>query len=153
MQTGNKSKKASVFFWILTAAVMALVFFFSSQPAEESAIQSNFVLEFLAKIFGNIELSDYIVRKTAHFSEFAFLCFLFNWSFYFTCGKTKRILSLCLTSAYAASDEFHQMFVEGRACEIKDWAIDTSGAAAGLLAFIVLLLIIKKIIDRKKQYF
>ncbi|MBE6741545.1 MAG: VanZ family protein [Ruminococcaceae bacterium] len=151
MQTGNKSKKASIVFWILTAAVMGLVFYFSSRPADESAMQSNFVLDLLTKLFGDVELSDYIVRKGAHFSEFALLCFLFNWSFYFTCGKTKRILSLCLTSAYAASDEFHQMFVEGRACEIKDWAIDTSGAAAGLFAFIVLLLIVKKIVDRKKQ--
>ena len=145
MQTGNKSKKAAAVFWILTAVVMGLVFFFSAQPADESAVQSSFILDFLSKIFGSMELSDFIVRKSAHFCEFALLCFMFNWSFYFTKGKTQRILSLCLTSAYAASDEFHQLFVEGRSCELKDWAIDTAGAAAGLMVFVILILIINKL--------
>ena len=151
MQTGNKSKKAAIVFWILTAVVMGLIFFFSAQSADESAMQSNFILDFLNKIFKNAELTDFIVRKTAHFSEFALLCFLFNWSFYFTKGKTQRLLSLGLTSLYAASDELHQMLSEGRACQLRDWAIDTAGAAFGLLAFFILLLIIQKINSRKKQ--
>ena len=151
MQTGNKSKKAATAFWILTAVVMGLIFFFSAQPADESAMQSNFILDLLNKIFRNAELTDFIIRKTAHFCEFALLCFMFNWSFYFTAGKTQRLLSLGLTSIYAASDEFHQLFVEGRACQFKDWAIDTAGAAFGLLAFIILLFIVGKILNRKKQ--
>ena len=151
MQTGNKSKKAAIAFWVLTAVVMGLIFFFSAQSADESAMQSSFILDLLLKIFRNAELTDFIIRKAAHFSEFALLCFMFNWSFYFTKGKTQSWLSLGLTSLYAASDEFHQLFVEGRACQLMDWAVDTAGAACGLLAFFILLIIIQKIKNRKNN--
>jgi len=130
---------------------MGVIFFFSAQTADESTIQSNFIIKLLSLITGNDSISDLIVRKTAHFCEFALLCFLFNFSFYFSCEKTKRILSVVLTSAYAATDEFHQLFVEGRACEFVDWLIDSAGALAGLLAFVVLMMIISKIKSSKEE--
>ena len=37
------------------------------------------------------------------------------------------------TSFYAATDEFHQLFVAGRSGQIKDVLIDTIGACIGLL--------------------
>ena len=39
-----------------------------------------------------------------------------------------------LFSLYAASDEFHQMFVPTRTAHVTDVLIDTAGGAAGLLA-------------------
>ncbi|MBR2100724.1 MAG: VanZ family protein [Eubacterium sp.] len=144
-EKSKKNKTAAIVFWILTAVAMGLVFFFSSRNADESSLQSGWLLDILNKIFRNEVLSDFVIRKTAHFTEFAGLCFLFNFSFYYTYGKPKRILSLVLTSAYAATDEFHQLFVEGRACQFTDWLIDTAGALAGLAAFAVILMIILKI--------
>ena len=143
MPKEKKNSKAIVF-WILTGIVMILIFWFSAQPAEESSMQSNFIMQLIIKLFGSNQISELFIRKAAHFCEFALLCFMFNWSFYFTKGRMQRILSLALASAYAASDEVHQIFVEGRACSIIDWMIDTAGAALGLIAFIVLLYIIKK---------
>ena len=132
-------------FWVLTTAVLGLIFFFSAQTADESTIQSNFIIRLLSLITGDDSISDFIVRKTAHFCEFALLCFLFNFSFAFTYGRPKWILSLALTSAYAATDEFHQLFVEGRACQVMDWAIDSAGALAGLAAFAALIWIITRL--------
>ena len=128
---------------------MGIIFFLSSRNADESSEQSDWLLNILNVIFGEGAFTMFIVRKFAHFSEFALLCFLFNFSFYYTYSKNKLLLSLGLTSLYAATDEFHQRFVEGRACQLTDWAIDTAGAIAGLLAFLILTLIIKKIKQKK----
>ena len=37
-----------------------------------------------------------------------------------------------MAAAYAASDEFHQLFVEGRAGRVSDVLIDSAGALAGV---------------------
>lgn len=36
--------------------------------------------------------------------------------------------AICLTSIYAASDEFHQSFVPGRSPDVKDWAVNVMAA-------------------------
>ena len=40
------------------------------------------------------------------------------------------LVAFLVTSAYAATDEFHQTFVEGRHGKVFDWLIDSAGAAA-----------------------
>jgi VanZ family protein len=37
--------------------------------------------------------------------------------------------ALLATSAFGATDEWHQSFVPGRSCDVFDWLADTSGAA------------------------
>jgi VanZ family protein len=79
---------------------------------------------------------DFIIRKTAHFSEYAILFLHFyrafknTTKFYF-----KKIiwLSFCLTVLYALSDELHQTFVSGRSGRFFDIGIDTLGALFGLI--------------------
>jgi VanZ family protein len=39
------------------------------------------------------------------------------------------VCAFLLSSLFAASDEFHQSFVEGRGATAVDWAIDSAGAA------------------------
>ncbi len=55
-------------------------------------------------------------------------------------------LVLCLL--YAASDEFHQLFVPGRSCQFRDVCIDTLGAAAGIL----LLAALKKLLQIRRNH-
>jgi VanZ family protein len=43
-------------------------------------------------------------------------------------------LALLLVALYAASDEFHQLFVSSRDAAVHDVLIDTAGGAASLLA-------------------
>ena len=151
MPTEIKSKPKAIVFWILSAAVMAIVFWLSSNTAYDSAQQSGWLMELIKKIISGTFLTEHIIRKIAHFTEFALLGFLFNFSFLFTYGKPKRIISLSLTSLYALTDEIHQIFVEGRSCQFIDWVIDTCGAAAGLLAFAVLMWIINKCLKHKTK--
>ena len=48
--------------------------------------------------------------------------------------KRRALFSAWLTaSAYAATDEFHQLFVPGRSGQISDVILDSAGAALGVL--------------------
>lgn len=123
---------------------MGVIFWLSSRNATESSEQSGVIVEFLRKIFGDNVLTDFVVRKSAHCLEFTGLSFLFNLSLYVTKNKPSFVFAVMLTSIYAATDEFHQLFVDGRSCQITDWAIDTAGAILGALGFLVILSIIKK---------
>ena len=139
---------------------MAVIFWFSSRTASESSAQSDIFVEFFKSIFGDNAVTDFIVRKTAHFSEFAGLGLLFAVAFYVQFGMAKIPFALLCASAYAVSDEVHQIFVEGRACKVEDWAIDTAGALLGVLVALAAILAAqhiknadqrKLIIDRKSN--
>ena len=48
--------------------------------------------------------------------------------------KLRRIvLPWAIGTIYAVSDEVHQLFVEGRSCEVRDMLLDSAGVAAGVL--------------------
>ena len=48
------------------------------------------------------------------------------------------------------SDEIHQIFVDGRACQFRDWVVDTSGAITGMLVFMLICAIINKVKKSKE---
>jgi VanZ family protein len=83
----------------------------------------------------------HFVRKCAHLNEYAVLALLLwravrrpvkndlrPW------GWPEAGLALAIVFLYAASDEFHQIFVPMRTALVSDVFIDTAGGAAGLLA-------------------
>ena len=70
---------------------------------------------------------DEILRKCAHATEYAILAILLRRAF------LAELPALALAVAYAATDEFHQTFVEGRHGSPIDVLIDSAGAALVLL--------------------
>ena len=46
---------------------------------------------------------------------------------------------------YAITDEFHQYFVDGRSCEIRDVCID----AAGIITGIIIMILIERLMRKK----
>ncbi|MDY6314114.1 MAG: VanZ family protein, partial [Clostridia bacterium] len=52
--------------------------------------------------------------------------------------KTTAVISLLCSALYAASDEFHQLFVPGRSGEFRDVCLDSAGALTGILIFILI---------------
>ena len=78
---------------------------------------------------------DYPVRKAAHASEYAILGILLTGAILDIRKPWKRQLPACflIGAAYAASDEFHQLFVPGRSGQIRDVMIDSAGVAAGII--------------------
>lgn len=152
MQQDNiKNKKLAILFWILSAICFGIIFYFSSRTADDSSEQSSFILNLLMKIFGTGALSDFIIRKCAHFLEYVGTCLLINCAWLFTKGERKMLLSIACASLYAITDEVHQIFVDGRSCEFRDWTIDTGGAILGAIAFLVIFSIAKAIIRKKNS--
>ena len=69
---------------------------------------------------------DLLLRKLAHAAEFAVLGVLF------LRAVERPVLAFLLASAYAVSDEIHQIFVPGRLGSPLDVLIDVAGVAVGI---------------------
>ena len=104
--------------WLPPLLLMAAIFYLSAQPNLDSGL-------------GTVDL---IGRKLVHFGEYALLCLLWWRAFAPSAGgRRAALIAFVLASAYAATDEFHQSFVDTRNGSPLDWAIDTAGAAAAAL--------------------
>lgn len=102
----------------------------SAMTGEESGAVSDWVLALLA-FLPKGELGVYLVRKAAHFSEFALLGLLMGQMALLTKGRiSPAILGLGLF--FGCVDETIQYFVPGRASMLPDVWLDTVGFAAGL---------------------
>ena len=113
-----KMRRLRLDLWLPPLLLMGAIFFLSDQPSLDSGL-------------GTIDL---IGRKLIHFAEYALLCFLW-WRALVTVTSPSRaaVLAFLLASGYAATDEYHQTFVQGRHGTPLDWAIDSAGAAAAAL--------------------
>ena len=87
-----------------------------------------------------------VLRKLAHFTEFACLGLLLCWLFGLLRRKHWPLWSLLCGTAAAAIDETIQCFVPDRGPAIKDVGIDTLGVCLG----IVIIYIIRK--QKKSKY-
>jgi VanZ family protein len=79
--------------------------------------------------------------KTAHFLLYAVLA-VFVFRGFRTLhqrhmSKHYIIWAVLFCLVYAATDEWHQSFVENRVPDIWDWAADAVGAAAGGYAYLI----------------
>lgn len=137
---------------MLVIICMGVIFWLSSRTADESSLQSNTVLQWLINIFGDNIFTNFLVRKAAHCLEFTGLCVLFNLALFQTKKKKMPLLSVILSSAYAVTDEVHQIFVEGRSCQFTDWLIDSAGAILGTAGFLILFAVISRIIQKKAKF-
>lgn len=53
-------------------------------------------------------------------------------------GFKACLLSVLICAVYAAGDELHQWFVPGRQASVIDILVDTAGAAAGILIYMII---------------
>ena len=136
-------------FFLPTLLVFQMLFIFtmSSFGHTSSDAQSNLFVDFIAQNFPHvrhglennlISLSTliFLVRKTAHFTEYAILGSLFflnlkSWQRPKSMTSMNILLSLIFSLLYACTDELHQIFVPGRSAQFRDILIDTLGASFG----------------------
>lgn len=138
--------KRQIISWSLVFVWMAVIFFFSSQPADESGNLSSEFSKLVCSIFvpnfNNLTTDqqndmasgiDFGVRKAAHaFIYFVLGILVFNaLKPYPIKAKRRLALTVFIGMLYASSDEFHQFFVQGRACRLTDVLIDTGGVTLG----------------------
>ncbi len=136
---------------ILAIIWMGVIFMFSAQVSDESKSSSNKVTSAVVNTVISIKKENiseekrqkiiedktFIVRKSAHFTEY-FILGLILILYLQTKEKlaTKYIiLAIIFCVLYATSDEIHQLFVDGRSCKIIDILIDTCGSSLAILGF------------------
>ena len=130
---------------LLVVAIMTAIFCFSAQSASQSShLSASFARRLF--LFFRPALAVYndeqwqalllatglYIRKAAHFTEFFALgVSLRLW--FAALGKPRRALlpAWLLATLYAATDELHQMFVDGRGPALLDVGIDSLGALCG----------------------
>ena len=80
-----------------------------------------------------IDVTDFIIRKVAHVTEYAVLSLLVSRSVGIKMNSTirERIVPAGISSLYALSDEFHQSFVPSRGATYTDVMWDTLGGCLG----------------------
>ena len=139
---------------------MIVIFSFSSADANKSTGTSDKVLTTMIEIKDKIadqetpisekeiivKNSSFYVRKIAHITEYLILGLLmFNALKQFNILNIYYAIILCIL--YSCTDEFHQLFINGRSGSFKDVLIDTIGILLG--TYLYKILIIKKKKDNK----
>jgi len=109
--------------WGPAIAYMAFIYLLSEQPKNGGIIP-------------DLGEMDFFIKKLAHFLEYGLLALLLLRAVRGPQPITWQLIvwTLILTVLYAATDEYHQTFVPGRAGRWQDVIIDASGA---LLALVV----------------
>lgn len=148
----NTARMQSAIAGILALAWMCVIFAFSAQTKEESSAVSggfSYRVANTTRMFLHLNLDEEqvremanaierFVRKGAHMTEYAILAILL----YVWMGRWQisRLRMACIAAVlavlYACSDEFHQLFVVGRAGKAGDVLIDSAGAVLGLALFL-----------------
>lgn len=122
---------------IIVITWMLLIFIMSSFDATDSSNQSNFIVNIISNILNieNARLLSLIIRKLAHFTEYLILGFLTINMLNKNDISRKYLISILICIIYATSDEIHQIFVPGRAYQIRDILIDSIGSITGVYLY------------------
>lgn len=156
-----KNKRMKIITGVLVAIWMAVVFAFSNEPSVQTQSTSGNVTEKIVNIISKVvnipeekkentiqRLNPYI-RKIAHYLLYTLggIFIIISMNQYNTLSENKKIIiSLIIGIVYSISDEIHQYFIRGRACQIIDVYLDSLGIATGV--FLVLFFI--KIYENNK---
>ena len=144
---------------LLLFMMFGVIFNFSNQNGEKSGNLSRSITEevvqkikSIQELEGNerekaVKKVEYIVRKLAHLSLY-FIVGILTASLINT-YKLKKInqimISFGIGAFYAATDEFHQLFIPDRSASIIDVGIDSCGVIVGILLIEMAIIIYKKV--------
>lgn len=127
---------------LLIGLNLAFIWGNSVLPGDDSGAMSGWLLRLLG-FLPNSEQAHTILRKIAHFSEFACLGLLMGWMRILVKDKPALSLLGCGLAA-ACVDETIQYFVPGRASSLIDVWIDAAGFATGLMILAIGYTILKR---------
>jgi VanZ family protein len=118
------SRRARALFWLLVIVWAGIIFALSATPDLRVAPTADL---------------DFVLRKAGHMGAFGVLAVLIWRALASSAVRHALAWSWVLTVAYAASDEFHQLFTAGRHGSPVDVAIDAVGALIALLLLVAWL--------------
>lgn len=160
----GKTSRVRWFRWLLVAAWMGLIFFFSSQTYQQQNLQpelrkwipdrveeehfSGVRLMYAGKevsvrTLGAPAFVEFFLRKGAHFGIYLVFALLLSWALV-PLVRSRLILlliPLLVGVAYAGTDEMHQWFTGDRTPLVQDVLLDGTGALCGVLVYALLSLL------------
>mgnify|MGYP003313862130 CR=1 FL=1 len=150
---------------ILVVIWMSVIFGFSNQQEKESSNASRKVCEIIVDVvnivnkYTDIEKENIInilepfVRKIAHYTIYlAGGILISNCVYQFQKNiKKSAFISLIIGIMYAICDELHQLMVAGRSGRVIDVIIDSLGIMTGVVIFLLLKQICKKVANEKNK--
>lgn len=146
-----------------TIGIMLMIFCFSAQDGTQSSSLSDGiayqVIDSLRRLIPGLsmEMTTFLIRKAAHFSEYTLLGLFMSRTIrdcvackrrddvteqvgissgeitLWKCRRAQAVIAWIMGTVYAATDEFHQLFVPGRAGQVRDVCIDSAGVFFGVL--------------------
>ncbi len=126
-----QAKASGLWLWLPVLIWGAMMFTFSSSlfTASNTSKILEPILHWLLPGAGaaTIGVSEMLVRKAAHFTEYCVLFYLLIRGP--MAGRPYAAFMICVV--WAALDETHQMFVPGRSPSAYDVALDSTGALFG----------------------
>lgn len=153
----NFQKAIRIAFPLLTVGCLAFIWLHSFMDGEISATESGGLLNLVKAIFDFLplteDLTEHILRKLAHFTEFACLGFLLGAdTLIFAKDGCKKMYLPAFGGLLAAQiDETIQLFVPGRSSQVKDVWIDFSGVVCGVIVIFVIYAVMRKIRKEKQR--
>lgn len=131
--------------WVLAAAMAVGIFAMSAhtgQQLDSSNELISIIKRWLAGVASAVAGHEVDVSPVGHATEYFVFGALLNWAFVATKQWRTRtvgvwaglaVLAVVVASLYGVTDELHQLFVPGRACDPADWAVDAVFAGLGAL--------------------
>ena len=128
---------------------MLVIFNFSSKEADLSNNTSKEVINNTVTVYENvtnnsinkentIEKLNYPVRKLAHATIYLVLSLLVLYLLYVYKNKYYYLLTIIICFIYSLTDEYHQLFINGRTGQFSDCLIDTLGAIIGMIILYII---------------
>ena len=149
-------KKQKIISTALIVLNLTLIWGNSLLPGAASGAMSGGVMQFVMELLHipeeHADMMHLLIRKAAHFTEFACLGALLCWRFRLAGDQGWRLAALPVLFGMAAAliDETIQMFSPDRGPGLVDVWIDAAGAAAGMTAVLCGYHLFKRI--KQKTY-
>ena len=151
-----------IMLWLVVFAVAGMIFFFSSMDGSESMKMSNVFTDWFVRLFHPdydtlppekqqeiYSLFVFIVRKAAHFTEFA----AFGASLILLIHEYQLSRAVLwawgIGTLYALTDELHQLLIGTRTPSLRDVCIDSAGVLFGTLAIMFVFFCIERIRNKR----
>ena len=145
----NQLKENRKLRWLTVISIVwiVVIFSFSLQSGDESGALSSGIVAWIVGLFfpedfTHIELVHFLVRKAAHFTEYFILGVLLSLTVREAKWRRAILAPWLMGTVVACCDETIQLFSEGRAGQITDVMLDTSGVFTGCMIFVLSLALI-----------
>lgn len=127
--------------WVLVACWAAVIFAASAHTGNDLDSGSDLlgrVKNALGAALSSLAGHEVDPSPIGHASEYlvfgALIAHALRRSAHVPTLRGRLVMAACaIASAYGVTDEFHQLFVPGRACDWHDWLVDTIAALVGAL--------------------